>query len=224
MNENEASSLIKEIENKQNIINELTEKFTNIEDKLKQLEEEKINLFYRINEADRINEFTVGNYNNVIYHHQKQITDNKNLGIINYEHTFQMQKEKIQQLEKIVEFQINSEKGEIITFDVNHNHVQINNSSEFFKQLVCLSEKNEELKTILEKFSEKSNHYSNLDKEREKISKNIVELGIGDEKKEDDKEQPLKIKDFQKDKKQFENEKNYILKTLEEKAEKVFFV
>ena len=135
-----------------------------------------------------------------------------------------MQKEKIQQLEKIVEFQINSEKGEIITFDVNHNHVQINNSSEFFKQLVCLSEKNEELKTILEKFSEKSNHYSNLDKEREKISKNIVELGIGDEKKEDDKEQPLKIKDFQKDKKQFENEKNYILKTLEEKAEKVFFV
>lgn len=69
MNENEASSLIKEIENKQNIINELTEKFTNIEDKLKQLEEEKINLFYRINEADRINEFTVGNYNNVIYHH-----------------------------------------------------------------------------------------------------------------------------------------------------------
>lgn len=135
-----------------------------------------------------------------------------------------MQKEKIQQLEKIVEFKINSEKGEIITFDVNHNHVQINNSSEFFKQLVCLSEKNEELKIILEKFSEKSNQNSNLDKEREKISKNIVELGIDDEKKEDDREQPLKIKDFQKDKKQFENEKNYILKTLEEKAEKVFFV
>lgn len=209
-NEEESFTLNKEIENKQNQINELTEKYNNIESKVKQLEEEKFNITNKLHEAnDKINE----------YNHDNDWTkrDEHDKMKIKYDETIKIQRDKIQQLEKIVDNNISSPRENVVV-NVNNQNIVIKNSNDFLNELFRLSEKNNDLRNILLNFTKQSGFIKNG-------SKGESEMGINKktlESEENFEEIPQNIEDFQNEKKKFQNEKKYILKTLEEKAERVY--
>jgi uncharacterized coiled-coil protein SlyX len=188
----------------------LSEKYNEIESKFKLLEEEKLNISNRLNEAnDQICEFNKPNK-------EKIYSDEKDQVRSKYDDIIQKQRDKIEKLEKMLENSQNSQKDNI-SVTVNKQNIQINNSVEFFNQLFRLSEKNEDLKNYLQLVSKNNNNNQNA-------------VHIGPEKKPVDMEDlpedgldglPQNPQDFQLEKQKFQNEKKYIMKTLEEKAEKI---
>ena len=102
-------------------------------------------------------------------------------------------------------------------------------SFDFFNKLAILSEKNNDLKDLMTTFKPSTKQLilenNSVDQENSniivnynfEIKNNMNELNKN--QKNDEKQE--KLEEFKKEKKKFENEKNYILKTLEEKAEKV---
>lgn len=207
--EGESFTLNKEIENKQIQINELTEKYNHIESKFKLLEEEKSNITNKLHEAnDKINEFNQDN-SKAKKEEQDQIK-------IRYDETIQKQRDKIVQLEKIVDFNINSPREDIVV-NVNNQNILITNSKEFLSELFRLSEKNKDLKNILQHYTKQPGLViSGSNREPDTIM-NKKPL----ESEENVDEIPQNMEDFKNEKKKFQNEKKYILKTLEEKAERV---
>lgn len=200
-----ASLVNRDLEVKQNKINELTEKYMDIENKFKKLEEEKLNITSKLDQAtDEINEFK-NNKKEKTYSEENEKLRAK------FDDIIQKQREKIERLEKQLELaQQNTGKKEQINVTLNKQNIQINNSIEFFNQLFRLSEKNGELGNFLKGFSKALPS----DSEQKVIS--IEDLP---EDKDEDSQQNLQ--DFQLEKQKFKNEKKYIMKTLEEKAEKI---
>lgn len=193
----------------------MSDKYNEIESKYKQLEEEKFDISNKLHEAnDKINEYKENKSNKGMIEEQDQMK-------IKYDETIQIQKEKIQQLEKIVEFQNTSPREDLI-INVNNQNILIQNSKQFFNELFRFSEKNNDLKGILQNFT----------KQFEKSPQNSANKGDVDlrktssNKKNSDTEEniveaPKSLEEFMNEKKKFQNEKKYILKTLEEKAERV---
>lgn len=200
-----ASLVNRDLEVKQNKINELTEKYMDIENKFKKLEEEKLNITSKLDQAtDEINEFK-NNKKEKTYSEENEKLRAK------FDDIIQKQREKIERLEKQLELaQQNTGKKEQINITLKKQNIQINNSVEFFNQLFRLSEKNGELGNFLKGFSKALPS----DSEQKVIS--IEDLP---EDKDEDSQQNLQ--DFQLEKQKFKNEKKYIMKTLEEKAEKI---
>jgi len=207
----ESFTLNKEIENKQIQINELTEKYNHIESKFKLLEEEKFNITNKLHEAnDKINEYNQDNSQAKKDEHDKMK--------IRYDETIQIQKDKIMQLEKIVDYNINSPRENIVV-NVNNQNIVITNSDDFLSELYRLSEKNKELKNILQNFTKQPGLVKSGSKGESDTSINKKPL----ESEENVEDIPQNMEEFKIEKKKFQNEKKYILKTLEEKAERVLF-
>jgi len=207
----ESFTLNKEIENKQIQINELTEKYNHIESKFKLLEEEKFNITNKLHEAnDKINEYNQDN--------SQAKKDEHNQMKIRYDETIQIQKDKIMKLEKIVDYNINSPRENIVV-NVNNQNIVITNSDDFLSELYRLSEKNKELKNILQNFTKQPGLVKSGSKGESDTSINKKPL----ESEENVEDIPQNMEEFKIEKKKFQNEKKYILKTLEEKAERVLF-
>ena len=161
----------------------------------------------------------------------------------NFDDTIKIQKERIQQLEQLIGLQNVSFKAKksSISNESPQKNEDNNNSLDFYNNLVILAETNDDLKNLMNTFKQSSkskpfileNHTSMFGEENQKKSNIIVNnynfeiknIINGDEsvientqKKGENQE---KLEEFKKEKKKFENEKKYILKTLEEKAEKV---
>ncbi len=207
--EEESFTLNKEIENKQIQIKELTEKYHHIESKFKLLEEEKFDITNKLHEAnDKINEYNQDN--------SKAKKDEHDQMKIRYDETIQIQRDKIIQLEKIVDYNINSPRENIVV-NVNNQNIVITNSNDFLSELFRLSEKNKELKNVLQNFTKQPGIVKSGSKEESDTSINKKQL----ESEENMEEIPQNMEEFKIEKKKFQNEKKYILKTLEEKAERV---
>ena len=81
-------------------------------------------------------------------------------------------------------------------------------------ELNLLSEKNEDLKNLMQKFSL-------LNINTDKVNNSVADILENNKISVIYEQEPTKIKDFQNEKKRFEDEKKYIIKNSNEKAERV---
>ena len=81
-------------------------------------------------------------------------------------------------------------------------------------ELNLLSEKNEDLKNLMQKFSL-------LNINTDKKNNSVADILENNKISVIYEQEPTKIKDFQNEKKRFEDEKKYIIKNSNEKAERV---
>ena len=81
-------------------------------------------------------------------------------------------------------------------------------------ELNLLSEKNEDIKNLMQKFSL-------LNINTDKVNNSVADILENNKISVIYEQEPTKIKDFQNEKKRFEDEKKYIIKNSNEKAERV---